>query len=87
MKPRVFIAYAVQETLQADAEGTVWDQDVIQPSQLAIEGLLRAVEHTDFAIRVFAPDNLVTIRDARQNTPRDNVIFECGLCKPEVPFR
>lgn len=88
MKPRVFIAsssenlqvaYAVQEGLQKDADATVWDQGTFEPSQPAIEGLLRAVETTDFAILVFAPDDIVRIRNASRMTPRDNVVFECGL--------
>jgi predicted nucleotide-binding protein len=39
------VAYTVQEILeQQDVEVTVWDQDVIQPSSLVLDGLIRSVD-------------------------------------------
>ncbi len=88
MKQRVFIgssseslrlAHALQSGLERIAEVTVWDQDVFRLSQPTLESLVRAVQSSDFAIFVFAPDDKITIRGAQLNAARDNVIYELGL--------
>jgi len=57
----------------------VWDKDIFQASDTAIESLEQAIMQSDFAILVLAPDDYVESRDVRQAAPRDNVIFELGL--------
>jgi hypothetical protein len=88
MKPRLFIGssvgsitigYAAQQNLQRSAEVTVWDQGVFQLSVTALESLLAILETCDFAMFVFSPDDLVTIRGNSNTAVRDNVIFELGL--------
>ena len=87
-KPRVFIgssveglnvAYAVQQNLLHDAEVTVWDQGIFELSRTTIESLVKALQENDFAIFVFAPDDLIRIRGTDSLAVRDNVLFEFGL--------
>ncbi|MCV9965693.1 nucleotide-binding protein [Pararhizobium sp. BT-229] len=88
MKPRLFIgsstenleiAYALQESLEHDAEPTVWSQGVFDASKYTMEALNDLLDETDFAVFVFAPDDVTNIRKAEKQTVRDNVIFELGL--------
>lgn len=87
-KPRVFIgssaesltvAYALQAGLEHSAEVTVWSQGVFSPSQFALESLLQQLDSTDIGVFVFAPDDIVRLRDVAQSSVRDNVLFEFGL--------
>jgi tetratricopeptide (TPR) repeat protein len=88
MKPRLFIgsarenieiAYAAQQNLHDSAEITVWDQGIFNPSQSNLESLLSALDGFDIGLFIFAPDDLVKIRGAENQTVRDNVLFELGL--------
>lgn len=87
-KPRVFIgssveglniAYAVQQNLLHNAEVTVWDQGIFELSKTTIESLSKTLQDCDFAVFVFSPDDLLTIRNTSHPTVRDNVLFEFGL--------
>jgi len=87
-KPRMFIgssvehldlAYAVQECLEHDVEGTVWTQDVFVLSKSATASLLKALDDSDFGLFILSPDDVTAIRDKSVRTVRDNVIFELGL--------
>lgn len=73
------VAYAVQENLEHVAEVTVWTQGIFEPSGTTLTSLERCFSCVDFAIFVFAPDDLVQIRREISNAVRDNVIFELGL--------
>src|ERR1700736_5871344 len=88
MKPRIFIgssseklqlSYDVQESLGNSVHGTVWKLGVFEVGQFSIESLFEALEKHDFAVFVFAPDDVTRMRGAVENTVRDNVIFELGL--------
>lgn len=87
-KPRVFIgssseALAVAQAIHANLEHQcfceIWTHGVFGINKLPLESLLSVASHTDYAIIVFHPDDFVTTRGKRKNTPRDNVIFELGL--------
>lgn len=89
MKQRVFvgsstegleIAHAVQSNLEPEAEVRIWSQDVFRPGEHVLESLLRQTGDSDFGVFVFAPDDIVEIRNSEQLTVRDNVVFELGLC-------
>lgn len=49
-------------------------------SETYIESLEKIVGEADFAILVFTPDDVTTSRSKKNFSPRDNVIFELGLC-------
>jgi len=87
-KPRVFIgssveglnvAYSVQQNLLHVAEVTVWDQGVFVLSRTTMESLTAALSENDFAVFVFSPDDLLSIRNETATAVRDNVLFEFGL--------
>ncbi len=87
-KPKIFIgssteglnvAKAIHRNLDHFAEVTVWTQNVFQLSVPIITNLVRALDKFNFAIFVFTPDDVTSIRGQEQNTVRDNVIFETGL--------
>ena len=87
-KPQVFIAssvegldvaYTVQELLEHNAECTVWDQDVFEPSSYTVLDLIERLKITNYGIFVFSIDDTVKIRGEEERTVRDNVILELGL--------
>lgn len=88
MKPRLFVAssseqldlaHAAQENLDRDAEVTVWDQGIFEPSRNTMASLLDQLDSSDFGLFIFAPDDVTAMRDRTHSTVRDNVIFELGL--------
>ena len=61
-KPQIFIAssvegksvaYTIQESLEYDAECTVWDQGVFEPSSFTMIDLIERLDITDYGIFVF----------------------------------
>lgn len=86
-KPRVFIASSTESLFISDAinvnmdhqaEVTVW-KNGFQLSSNSIDSLVKMANTVDFAIFIFTPDDVTTIRDQSKNTVRDNVLFELGL--------
>ena len=86
-KPRIFIASAVESLDVADAfnvnldhqaEVTVWKHG-FSLSQNTIDSLVKMAESVDFAIFIFTPDDVASIREQQKNIVRDNVVFELGL--------
>jgi hypothetical protein len=73
------IAQAIQANLEYDAKVTLWDQGVFKLNNTALESLYKQISEVDFAIFVFMPEDIATIRDTKTLTVRDNVIFEMGL--------
>lgn len=87
VKPRVFIASssesleaagAVNVNLEHECEPTLWTHAFTLAST-AIEDLVYKSSAMDFAIFIFAPDDLSNIRGKSVSITRDNVIFELGL--------
>jgi hypothetical protein len=72
-------ARGVRDSLDQDAEVTLWNEGVFALGQTFVEGLTEALPRFDFAVLVLTPDDLVQSRSTEQFGPRDNVIFELGL--------
>lgn len=88
VRPRLFIgssteslkySYAIQEELEDSAEVTVWTQGIFKLTKTSIESLIMALENYDFAVFVFAPNDVVRLRRQNYTVVRDNVVFELGL--------
>ncbi len=86
-KPRIFIASsleginianAINECLDYDAELVHW-KDSFKLSSSTIDNLIEKSRTVDFAVFVFTPDDLSTIRERNHAVARDNVLFELGL--------
>lgn len=87
-KPALFIASSVEglqvadainENLDHDVHCTVWRTGTFKLSSQTINDLVKKSSTVDFAVFVFTPDDLTTIREKQHATARDNVIFELGL--------
>lgn len=87
-KPSLFIgssseakpyAIAVMRELQRYAEVTPWFSNVFKVNNATMDDLETQVDHNDFAVFVFAPDDIVDFRGKTVLAPRDNTIFEMGL--------
>ncbi len=72
-------AYAIQQALDYDAEPTVWNQGLFQPSQSVFSELFKNLPKFEFAVFVFSLDDTLKLRGAEFRAVRDNVIFEMGL--------
>jgi predicted nucleotide-binding protein len=88
IRPSVFIgssseglevARSVREQLKPDVEITIWHEGVFGLGQGTLEALVNAITRFDFAVLVLTPDDLVESRHHASQSPRDNVLFECGL--------
>lgn len=88
LKPRVLIgssveglplARALQEQLEFDCVSRLWNENVFHLSRSALESLLDALDHTDFAILVVTPDDVARIREHNYKAARDNVLVEFAL--------
>ena len=73
------IARAIQVNLDQACELTIWGQGIFGLGGGTLENLVEKLDDFDFAIFVLTPDDLVTSRGRRQESPRDNVLLELGL--------
>jgi hypothetical protein len=89
-KPKVFVgsskenlrtakvlAKGLQE--EADVEAIVWNEGVFSLNRGILEDLFAQLDQFDFAVLVWAPDDMTASRDDLSPSTRDNVLFECGL--------
>lgn len=87
--PEVFIASSSESRWVAEAlkacfvddpfSVVVWTDGVFEPSGYPLDSLDEALNRSDFAVVIAAPDDLVSTRGRRFRAPRDNVTFELGL--------
>lgn len=75
----LYVADAINENLDHDVHCTVWRTGTFKLSSQTIDDLVKKSSMVDFAVFVFTPDDLTTIREKQHATARDNVIFELGL--------
>jgi hypothetical protein len=87
-KPQVFIASSVEGLPVADAINanldhdtypTLWRAGTFKLGSHALDDLVEKSSAVDFAVFVFTPDDVATIRDKAAQVVRDNVLFELGL--------
>lgn len=87
-KPRVFVgcsaeavrfARAVHEQLAPYARVRSWYAGVFAPGEYPMESLEKCLDASDFAVFIFAPDDVVLMRGKFYFQPRDNTLFEMGL--------
>ena len=87
-KPRLFIASSAESLAIAEAvnvnldhefEVTVWKNGTFKLSSSTIDDLIEKSSSVDFALFIFAPDDIATIRSRKEHIVRDNVLFEMGL--------
>ncbi|PZO13696.1 MAG: cyclic nucleotide-binding protein [Leptolyngbya foveolarum] len=75
------VARAIQLGLEHDPVSVkVWTDNVFRASSYTIEALEKEVKSADFGLLVLSPDDKVLKREFSTLAPRDNVIFELGLC-------
>jgi hypothetical protein len=73
------VARAIGEGLECCADTIMWDEDVFEFGRGYLEELMAELEKHDFAVLVLTPDDVIESRGDTQKSPRDNVLFECGL--------
>lgn len=61
------------------AEAIVWDEGIFSLNQGFLEKLESSLTEYDFAVLVWAPDDITESKGASGASPRDNVVFESGL--------
>lgn len=87
-KPALFIASSVEGLSVADAvnlvldhdtQNTLWRTGTFKLGSSGLTDLVKKSSVVDFAVFIFTPDDLLTIRDKQHFVARDNVVFELGL--------
>jgi predicted nucleotide-binding protein len=58
----------------------LWDEGVIKPGQGAWTGLIEVCRGADVVVLLLTADDVLEHRGQRVAVPRDNVVFEAGLC-------
>jgi hypothetical protein len=61
------------------ASVTVWNESIFTLNLGVLERLLSAVNEFDFGVMIWGPDDVTASKGESGVSPRDNVIFECGL--------
>ena len=56
-----------------------WTDGIFDAGRFPLESLERELEKVDFAVLVLSPDDIVISRDATNDAPRDNIVFELGF--------
>jgi hypothetical protein len=87
-KPRLFIASSAESLTIAEAvnvnldhefEVTIWKNGTFKLSSTVIDDLIIKSSSVDFALFLFTPDDIATIKSREEHIVRDNVLFEMGL--------
>jgi hypothetical protein len=75
------VAHSLKRMLedQGEVNARIWNDDVFQVSEYALESLSAKAREFDFAVLVMTPDDTVVKRGTESFAPRDNVLFEAGL--------
>jgi hypothetical protein len=73
------IARAVKTNFDKEADVDIWNENVFKLNKSYLDTLLNRASYYDFAIAVFAKDDIARVRKKSLKVTRDNVIFEFGL--------
>ena len=68
----------VSEALKDNIEVDLWSE-IFDPGQYTMESIEDTAQTCDFAVMIFAPDDVVMSRGVTKLAPRDNVLAELGL--------
>jgi len=88
MEPLVFLgcstealhlAQVVQFSLSSKALVQIWNQGFFPPGSYVMETLISKGDLFDFAILLFAADDVIEMRDKKMLVARDNTILEAGF--------
>lgn len=68
------------DTLKFNAK--VWNEgDIFSPGQYTLASLILGIKEVDYAIIILTPDDEIKLDTKRfRKIPRDNILFELGLC-------
>jgi hypothetical protein len=75
----LLVAEAAKAHLEAEAEVDIWSDNVFRLNRAYLNTLLDRSGFYDYAVVIMTPDDELTIRGDKEQTARDNVIFEYGL--------
>lgn len=78
-KKNIKVAQLLSQGLKEDAEVIIWNEGFFRLNQVYLESLFKALKEVDFAVFIFAPDDIIGSKDELKPTTRDNVLFEYGL--------
>jgi hypothetical protein len=78
-KRSLSVANLVADGLEECVDVTIWDEGVFSLNQGFLERLLDILVEFDFAVLIWAADDVTDSKAESKASPRDNVIFECGL--------
>jgi hypothetical protein len=87
VKPKLFIASSVEGLEIAEAvnlnleyvsENTLWS-NAFQLSSVTLTSLAERAQSSDFGVFIFTPDDQIEMRGNKDNSVRDNVLFELGI--------
>jgi len=73
------VAEAINLNLDHDVHTTLWRAGTFKIGSAALDDLVKKSSAVDFAVFVFTPDDVSTIRKQEALVARDNVVFELGL--------
>ncbi len=73
------MAEVINANLDHTCECTLWPQGTFKLGSITIKDLIAKASAVDFAVFVFTPDDLATMREKEVVVARDNVVFELGL--------
>lgn len=80
-KEQLPISEAVRAAIPSSlADVNLWSTGVFTASHFTMDDLDAQLRVSDFGVLIAGADDQVTSRGVESNAPRDNVVFELGLC-------
>ncbi len=73
------VAEAIAQNINEVCEYRIWSDGFFEPGKFYLETLEELPKY-DFAIMTLTNDDKMIVRGTDYNSPRDNVVFEMGIC-------